>query len=112
MGRGREGTPGLNSEDPYVQCQVEEKDPANRLRRRGQRGRRMIQERGMRWMPRKKICFKREAARLLEMLLNSQMTRRQGTVFGAGHRSHCDCDRSRSVVQWGPKPDHRGLRSG
>lgn len=85
MGRGREGTPGLNSEDPYVQCQVEEKDPANRLRRRGQRGRRMIQERGMRWMPRKKSCFKREAARLLEMLLSSQMTRGQGMVFGAGH---------------------------
>lgn len=40
---GREGIPGLSSEDPYIQCQ-EEKGPVNRLRRISERSRRRSDE--------------------------------------------------------------------
>lgn len=42
MGKG--GIPGLSSEDPYIQCQGEEKGPVNRLRRCSQRSRRRSDE--------------------------------------------------------------------
>ena len=40
---GREGSPGLSSENPYIQCQ-EEKGPVNRLRRISERSRRRSDE--------------------------------------------------------------------
>ena len=88
---GREGIPGLSSEDPYIQCQ-EEKGPVNRLRRISQKSRRPSEEGEV--MDVKK-CFRREAARLLETLLRSQAIR--GQVFEAGHRGAIVSDKSGSV---------------
>ena len=55
---GREGIPGLSSEDPYIQWQ-EEMGPVNRLIRISQRSRRPSDEGEV--MDVKK-CFRREAA--------------------------------------------------